>query len=236
MMEWCPAIWICHTGILTAATGGSLLVGDFRILHDFGHKINPAGMQKTTELMTDMYQKQYRHGFNRCFYNRFHPSLRDLKLPGVVFTGLPNAFWAVLAAPKLGLQNTIQLNHPILCCISDATTLRIGGLWWNPTQPSITPPACRCRHHCLKSMGWVKRRETPAEKKNDGWNRPDLNCAWLFVWHTWAWNNRSHANIWWYSIISYTIKNQNLSENISAAKMREGRKGVTFPCLRNKSP
>ena len=62
-----------------------------------------------------------------------------------------------------------------------------------------------------------------------GWNWPDLNCAWLFLWHRWAWNNRSHTNIWWYSIISYTIKNQNISENISVAKMREGRKGVTFP-------
>lgn len=66
-------------------------------------------MQKTTELMTNMYQKQYRHGFNLCFYNRFHPRLRDLKLPGVVFTGLPNAFWAVLAAPKRGLQTAPSL-------------------------------------------------------------------------------------------------------------------------------
>lgn len=182
MMEWCPAIGICHTGILTAATGGNLLVGDFRILHDFGHKINPAGMQKTTELMTDMYQKQYRHGFNLCFFNRFHPSLRDLKLPGVVFIGLPNAFWAVLAAHHWIIWKSetwvffvsyLLKKHPfdIIWPSNSLLHFRCNNSedWWNmlePDQPSITPPACRCRHHYLKSMGWVQRREGAKRRKH----------------------------------------------------------------------
>ena len=237
MMEWCPAIWICHTGILTAATGGSLLVGDFRILHDFGHKIIPAGMQKTTELMTDMYQKQYRHGFNLCFYNRFHPRLQDLKLPGVVFYWAPERFLGGPGSSKTGASNSTKFDHPILCCISDATTLRIGETWWNLNPPAFNNSTSMQVSSSLPQIHGVSPTTFGPNGENfDGWNRPDLNCAWLFLWHTWAWNNRSHTNNWWYSIISYTIKNQNISDNRSAAKMREGRKGVTFPCLRNKSP